>query len=207
MLRRLRSAYSTLAVVLFALAPSAFAETFEGAVVRVVDGDSLIVLRGQQQVRVRLKEIDAPERNQPFGKRSRQSLTDLCAKKKARVSWTEQDRNGRTLGRVWCGGIDANAEQIRRGMAWVFDRYVKDRTLYPLQDAARLQRLGLWCLTTLQYRLGIGEQRKGNWNTGYRSSSAICSAPVDTKISNLESSLARAVGPTYNSGLEDFTRA
>lgn len=58
--------------------------------------------------------------------------------------WTERDRNGRTLGRVWCAGIDANAEQVRRGMAWVFDRYVKDRALYPLQDAARAQRLGLW---------------------------------------------------------------
>jgi hypothetical protein len=48
------------------------------------------------------------------------------------------------LGRVWCGGIDANAAQVRRGMAWVFDRYVKDRSLYPLQDAARSARLGLW---------------------------------------------------------------
>jgi endonuclease YncB( thermonuclease family) len=95
-------------------------------------------------VRVRLKEIDAPERSQPFGKRSRQSLNDICAKKVARVLWTAQDRNGRTLGRVWCDRIDANAEQVRRGMAWVFDRYVKDRALHPLQDAARAQRLGLW---------------------------------------------------------------
>jgi endonuclease YncB( thermonuclease family) len=68
----------------------------------------------------------------------------ICEKKTARVSWSEKDRNGRTLGRVWCGGIDANAEQVRRGMAWVFDRYVKDRSLYPLQDAARSARLGLW---------------------------------------------------------------
>jgi endonuclease YncB( thermonuclease family) len=84
---------------------------------------------------VRLREIDSPERNQPFGKRSRQSLSDICAKKRARVSWTGKDRNGRALGRVWCGGIDANEEQVRRGMAWVFD--VKDRSLYPLQEAAR----------------------------------------------------------------------
>jgi endonuclease YncB( thermonuclease family) len=110
-------AYSTLAVVLVVFAQSAYAETFEG---------------------------DAPERSQPFGKRSRQSLSDMCAKKRARVSWTEKDRNGRTLGRVWCGGIDTNAEQVRRGMAWVFDRHVKDRSLYPLQDAAKADRLGLW---------------------------------------------------------------
>jgi endonuclease YncB( thermonuclease family) len=124
-----------LLVTLFLVASSAHGETFDGAVLRIVDGDSLIVVFQDKQTRVRLKEIDAPELKQPFGKRSRQSLTDTCAKKKARVSWTEKDRNGRTLGRVWCGGTDANAEQVRRGMAWVFNRYVKDRSLYPLQDA------------------------------------------------------------------------
>jgi endonuclease YncB( thermonuclease family) len=129
-----------LAVALVLVAFSARADTFEAAVVRVVDGDSLVVLAERQQVRVRLKEIDAPELKQAFGKRSQQSLVQICDKKTARVSWTEKDRNGRTLGRVWCGGIDANAEQVRRGMAWVFDRYVKDRSLYPLQDAARSAR-------------------------------------------------------------------
>jgi len=136
--------FRLLAVALVLLAFSARADTFEAAVVRVVDGDSLIVLAQLQQIRVRLKEIDAPELKQSFGKRSQQSLAQICEKRAARVSWTEKDRNGRTLGRVWCGGIDANAEQVRRGMAWVFDRYVKDRSLYPLQDAARSARVGLW---------------------------------------------------------------
>jgi endonuclease YncB( thermonuclease family) len=130
--------------VLFVLACSAHAETFEGKVLRVVDGDSLIVELKHQPVRVRLKEIDAPELKQPFGQRSRESLIALCANKSASVTWTEKDRNGRTLGRVWCSGMDANAEQVRRGMAWVFDRYVKDRSLYPLQETARLNRVGLW---------------------------------------------------------------
>jgi endonuclease YncB( thermonuclease family) len=123
---------------------SAHAETFEGKVIHVVDGDSLVVLLGQERIRVRLQEIDAPELKQPFGKQAQQALMALCANKSARVMWTEKDRNGRTLGRVSCAGIDANAEQVRQGMAWVFDRYVKDRRLYPLQDAARSARLGLW---------------------------------------------------------------
>src|SRR5688572_5724534 len=135
---------SRLLGVLILLACSAPAETFEGKVARVVDGDSLIVELKQERIRIRLKEIDAPELKQPFGKRSRESLTAMCANKAVRVLWTEKDRNGRTLGRVWCAGIDANAEQVRRGMAWVFDRYVRDRTLYPLQDAAKSDRLGLW---------------------------------------------------------------
>jgi endonuclease YncB( thermonuclease family) len=133
-----------LLVTLFLVASSAYGETFDGAVLRIVDGDSLIVVFHGKQARVRLKEIDAPELKQPFGQRSRRSLAQICDKKTARVSWTEKDRNGRTLGRVWCGGIDANAEQVRRGMAWVFDRYAMDRSLYPLQEAARADRLGLW---------------------------------------------------------------
>jgi endonuclease YncB( thermonuclease family) len=106
-----------LIVCLVCLPFSARADTFEAAVVRIIDGDSLIVLGQRQEIRVRLKEIDAPEMKQAFGKRSQQSLAQICEKKTARVSWTEKDRNGRTLGRVWCGGIDANAEQVRRGMA------------------------------------------------------------------------------------------
>lgn len=130
--------------LLLLLGCSAHAETFEGTVIRVVDGDSLIVELNHQPVRVRLKEIDAPELKQPFGKRSQESLSALCENKVARVTWDEKDRNKRTLGRVWCGEIDANAEQVRRGLAWVFDRYVKDRSLYTLQETARSNRFGLW---------------------------------------------------------------
>jgi endonuclease YncB( thermonuclease family) len=126
------------------VAATANAEEFSGEVVRVIDGDSINVKFHGQQFRVRLKEIDAPESKQLFGKASRQSLAQICAKKIARVSWTELDRNGHTLGRVWCGGIDANAEQVRRGLAWVFDRYATDQTLYRLQEAARKEKLGLW---------------------------------------------------------------
>ena len=48
------------------------------------------------------------------------------------------------VGRVSCGGVDANAAQVRRGMAWVYDRYAKDKTLYRLQDEARSSGRGLW---------------------------------------------------------------
>ena len=123
---------------------AASADTLVGRVVRVSDGDTLTVLVAEHQIRVRLLEIDAPESKQAFGKRSRRSLAELCAGKTAQITWTQSDRYGRTLGRVFCNGVDANAEQVRRGMAWVFDRYVTDRSLYALQDKARTAHLGLW---------------------------------------------------------------
>jgi endonuclease YncB( thermonuclease family) len=96
---------------------------FNGPVVNVHDGDTVTVLVERTQVRVRLVDIDAPELGQAFGKRSRQSLADMCAGKTAHVADRGKDRYGRTLGHVSCAGVDANAEQVRRGMAWVFVRY------------------------------------------------------------------------------------
>ena len=61
-------------VLLLASSHSALAETLAGKVVRIADGDTLTVLVANRQYRVRLDGIDTPERRQPFGKRSRQSL-------------------------------------------------------------------------------------------------------------------------------------
>lgn len=118
---------------------------FTGRVVTIADGDTLTVLVNKTQVRVRLDGIDAPERGQAFGKRSRQSLSDMCAATEAQVEDRGKDRYGRTIGRVRCSGIDANSEQLRRGMAWVFTRYVPmGSPLYELEANARLRQFGLW---------------------------------------------------------------
>jgi len=132
------------ALLVAVAAAQATASEINGRVVGVADGDTLTVLQTQTTVRIRLAEIDAPEKAQPFGQRSKQSLSDLCYGKDARVVISNQDRYGRSIGRVWCTGIDANAEQVRRGLAWVYDHYVTDESLYALQDAARKARSGLW---------------------------------------------------------------
>lgn len=117
---------------------------FTGEVVGVTDGDTVTVLRDREPVKVRLTEIDAPERKQPFGQRSRQHLADLVFRKDVLVVERGKDRYGRTLGRLKLGAVDANEEQIRSGMAWVYDKYVVDRSLFGLQDEAKLARRGLW---------------------------------------------------------------
>ena len=117
---------------------------FTGEVVGVTDGDTVTVLRDREPVKVRLTEIDAPERKQPFGQRSRQHLADLVFRKEVLVVEHGKDRYGRTLGRLKLGAVDANEEQIRSGMAWVYDKYVVDRSLFGLQDEAKLARRGLW---------------------------------------------------------------
>src|SRR5687767_12997679 len=134
-----------LCVVTLALAPCLALADFTGRVVKVADGDTLTVLVQKRQIRVRLDGIDAPERGQAFGKRSTQSLADLCAAKDARVAERGKDRYGRTIGIVTCAGIEANSEQVRRGMAWVFVKYAPAGSpLYALEASAKTQRAGVW---------------------------------------------------------------
>lgn len=117
---------------------------WSGKVVGVTDGDTLAVMQAGRAVKVRLVEIDAPESRQDFGQRSKQSLAELCAGKAATVRDQGQDRYGRVLGRVFCDGADANAEQVRRGMAWWYVRYGKDLALKRAEAEARGDRRGLW---------------------------------------------------------------
>jgi endonuclease YncB( thermonuclease family) len=133
------------AAVTLALASScpAWAD-FSGRVVAVFDGDTLTVQTDHRQVRVQLAEIDAPELKQPFGQQSRKSLADLCLDKDAVVREIGY-RNGHSVGRVACSGTDASAEQVHRGMAWVYRRYVESTSpLYFLEDEAQRAHEGLW---------------------------------------------------------------
>ena len=113
-------------------------------IVGVTDGDTLTARCDQQTVKIRLAEIDAPEKAQPFGARSKQSLSDLCFDVEAEVYPQTTDRYSRTVAHVTCDGVNASAEQVRSGMAWVYDQYVVDMGLYDLQDEAVAAREGLW---------------------------------------------------------------
>lgn len=126
-------------------AEAAAAETLSGAVAMVIDGDTLtIVDEAKRQHRVRLAGIDAPQAKQPFWLQSARSLARLCHRKPAKVEWKAKER-GLLVGEVTCDGVAANAEQVRRGMAWVSSRQTgPGSALYELEAYARLQKVGLW---------------------------------------------------------------
>jgi endonuclease YncB( thermonuclease family) len=131
---------------LLAAAGAASAETIEGKVVAVADGDSLTVAdKDKKRRRVRLAEIDAPELKQPFGAASRKSLAEICLKKPAAIEVIETDVHKRIIAKVKCDGVDANLEQVRRGMAWVrAGKILPNSPLYELETNARLRAIGLW---------------------------------------------------------------
>jgi len=142
------AALAALLLAALLLPPLAFPEEYNGRVVGVSDGDTLTLLvEGNRQVKIRLAEIDAPESGQPYGKRSKQELSALAFNKQAHVKVITTDRYGRSVGRVFVGGVDVNAEMIRRGAAWVFRKYVKDVSLFALEEEARREKRGLWALS------------------------------------------------------------
>ncbi|MCK9635993.1 MAG: thermonuclease family protein [Methylobacter tundripaludum] len=123
----------------------AFAAEWSGTVVGISDGDTLTVLNVQKtQVKIRLAEIDAPESKQAFGTQSKQSLSDICFKKTVVVDDHGTDKYKRTLGRLHCDGVDANAEQVRRGMAWAYRQYLTDQSIADLEESAKSAGVGLW---------------------------------------------------------------
>ncbi|MEM5491320.1 thermonuclease family protein [Enterobacter cloacae] len=133
-------------LVLSVVAFSASAD-FNGRSVRVLDGDTVEMLEpGNQLMHIRLAGIDAPEKSQPFGQRSRQELSSMVAQLHVTVTGSDKDRYGRLLGTVWLGVTDVNAEQIRKGLAWAYRYHGKPaRPDYAVLEAeARRQSVGLW---------------------------------------------------------------
>lgn len=127
------------------------ADVISGRVVRVADGDTITVLDASKvQHKVRLAGIDAPEKAQPYGERSRESLDELVAGKTVIVEAHKRDRYGRLVGVVLVNGKDMNIEQVRRGLAWFYREYAHeqpaaDRKSYDSAETeAKDLRKGLW---------------------------------------------------------------
>ena len=140
-----------LRTLLLALAVQCQATTIEGRVVGVADGDTITVLNASDtQHKIRLAGIDAPEKHQPFGQRSKESLSDLVFGRAVMVETDERDKYGRNVGKVLVDGNDANLEKVKRGLACHYKQYEKeqpanDRVEYAVAEgAARASRLGLW---------------------------------------------------------------
>ena len=134
-----------LALLSLIASQTALADTISGTVVKIFDGDTLAVEdAAKKRYKVRLAEIDAPEEKQPFWMEASRSLAELCYRKSATVEWSER-QGRRYIGYVNCAGKDANAEQLKRGMAWASPRATKPTSaLYELETYARLRRIGLW---------------------------------------------------------------
>jgi endonuclease YncB( thermonuclease family) len=127
------------------------AKTIEGLVVGVADGDTITVLDQQKNTyKIRLQGIDAPEKKQAFGEKSKQSLHDLVHSKQVRIEYDKEDKYGRIVGKVTVDDVDVCLQQLVLGMAWHYKKYqneqsVSDRALYSDTELkSKSLKLGLW---------------------------------------------------------------
>lgn len=122
-----------------------------GKVIGVSDGDTIKILsQSNQQFKIRLEGIDAPEKKQAYGVLSKQNLSDCAYLKYVFVESNKIDRYGRLIGKVISNGVDCNLRQIELGFAWHYKKYqseqsLSDREKYSFAESnARKNKRGLW---------------------------------------------------------------
>ena len=131
-------------ITFLAAGPPKVTETFDAKVIGVSDGDTIKVLRGKEQITIRLEGIDAPELRQSFGTRSKQALSTMAFGATVKIRKTGEDRFGRALGFVEANGVDVNSKMVEDGWAWHFKKYSDDQKLADLEKRARESKKGLW---------------------------------------------------------------
>ena len=130
----------------FVLTSALFAEAITGKVISIADGDTVTIINNSQQTKIRLAEIDTPEKNQPYGKKAKQALSDFIFNREVEVEVVTIDRYGRTVGKIFLDNQNINREMVKAGHAWVYVKYAKDKTLFVLEKNAKENQLGLWAL-------------------------------------------------------------
>ena len=129
-------------LVLFMMAYSQPASSAE--ITYFYDGDTVKIIDAGFEYKLRITDIDAPERNQTYGKKSRRALMDFCAEANIYVAISGTDKYGRKLGKLLCNQQDVSMHMVKYGHAWFNNRFSMDYSIALLQDEARKNKLGLW---------------------------------------------------------------
>lgn len=120
-------------------------KSFSGIVTKVSDGDTIKVRYKGKIIKVRLSEIDCPEKDQAYGLEARAFVRNLTLNKVVTVNFIKKDRYKRTLGEVILpDGRSLNRLLVIKGYAWWYRKYSNDVFLGNLEVKARSQKVGLW---------------------------------------------------------------
>lgn len=117
-----------------------------GKVVAITDGDTFKLLDQDSTLhRIRVANIDCPERKQPFSTRAKQFTSDQIFGKHINVQVQSKDRYGRLIANViYDDSLNLGHKLLKAGMAWHYVRYSKDKGLQAIEDDARFRKVGLW---------------------------------------------------------------
>lgn len=113
----------------------------------MTDGDTVTLLtQDNQQIKIRLEGIDAPERKQDYGTKATLYVRRLCEGKAVTVIKTGTDRYKRTLGILYVDNLNVNEYLVRQGLAWHYKQFNTSHRLDSLEKLARKEKLNIWSL-------------------------------------------------------------
>ncbi len=133
-------------VLFLSIATAAFGQRFPVTVVGITDGDTFTVInRDKLQLKVRIIGIDAPEKKQAYGNKSRQTLSDLIFQQQIEIDVQYQEKWGRYAAKVYLAdGRDVGLLMLQAGMAWHNVNYDKTPAYAAAEKTARKAKKGLW---------------------------------------------------------------
>lgn len=164
------------AALLLVLLTSCPAFSWQAVVVKIIDGDSLKVRRGDRIIEMRLYGIDTPEYRQPYSNRAKRFLRQLVDHRVVEVTVKDMDRYGRTVALVSLEGRIINVELVRNGLAWFYPRYCQEQPvcgeIESLQKEAARQKLGLWRdenpISPWEWKRRVREKQSESGAAGYK---------------------------------------
>jgi endonuclease YncB( thermonuclease family) len=108
------------------------------------DGDTVKIDDHGKAYKLRITDIDAPERTQTYGLKSRRALMQLCKSAKVQVQLLGVDKYQRKLGKLECNHQDVSFYMLENGHAWFYEQYSSDSALELAELEARNHKRGLW---------------------------------------------------------------
>lgn len=134
---------------------------YSAMVTRVIDGDTVVASTSNGEIRVRVAQIDAPERSQVFGHEATQCLASMVLNHVVSLCTAGNDRYGRTVANISVGTMDVGEQMVARGCAWAYTKYLEAGSQLPsIQLQASASGVGLWAhgyaTAPWAYRAGVG---------------------------------------------------
>lgn len=143
-LKRARLPGLLLPLVCQLVACSPLTHTWKGKVVGVPCGDTLTVLRGRQQVKVRLHGVGAPDVKRPVGRSARRLVSRLVLGKVVRVEEINRGRRNQSYAIVKLGSLGLREILLYTGLGWQIVKYDSSPALSYLEREAQRAKRGVW---------------------------------------------------------------
>ncbi|ETD68172.1 hypothetical protein V757_10460 [Pelistega indica] len=159
--------------ILFSTPSELLAKTYPWLLCRVVnvaDGDTITCLENRTTYKIRLNEIDAPEKGQAFGQKSRQTLRDKIIQQTVNIEIIGKDRYHRYIGNIYLNNENINLFMVREGYAWAYRKYLKHHYYLEAEALAKAEKKGLWLDGDLAiypetFRKNQREKNRKSWFT------------------------------------------